>query len=602
MFRSEGRAAWPSLLIFGASLLLLAASIRTERWYQWAGVALLALACAPWHSLPANLLGLATVSYCAWQLASAIFISPVYAAEGIYQPLMFLGAFVAVANIGCERAAGLFRAGVALLAVLVLFGLLQYFQGAWHLDLGVWRHEDNPVRAAATFVTPNTFATAINMFLVPLAGLYLVHGSRRNLAFLLWLFAGLVASQSRGGMLACLAGLIYVALCLGLPALRQGKFRILHLLAGGIAVWAVLTFAGSSFFAGNSLFAEDALPAPAANPWLERGTAERPEIYATTLGLIREHPVAGAGASMFFPLFESVKPAALRDGTYYYAHNDYLQVWLEFGAIGIALLLLLATVALLIAFRAQRRAPADSLPLVCGAGLATSFAHAMVDFPLYVPFVLVIAGAYLGALAAHTGGRLPAAAAGLAGRVSGIVSPRIRWLLALAALLWLAQPMLAEMAVYRSIAVMERGDARDGIYWQSVARRLEPRHPAHYWAEATIWRDQAILTRNPQLAARADALYVEGALVNRYDAAILLSRIDLHRRHPDLLAQPAPPAEVLSWAERAAALRPQSLPAQAELALTLAYAGERDRARELARLLRQQYPDSALTRRLAAEL
>jgi O-antigen ligase len=572
-------------------LFLLAASIRTERWYQWAGVALLVLAGGPWRPLPANLLGLATILYCTWQLASAIFISPFYAAEGIYQPLMLLGAFVAFATLDRERAAGLFRAGVALLTLLVLLGLVQFVQGAWHLDFGVLRHDDNPLRAAATFVTPNSFATAINLFLVPLAALYVAHGSQRNLALALWLFAGLVATQSRGGMLACLAGLAYVALCLGFPVLRQGWIRVLQLLAGAAAVWVVLAVAGTAFVAE---IPKGAALAPASNPWLVRGTAERPELFAATLSLIREHPVAGAGANMFFPLLESVKPAALSGGIYYYAHNDYLQVWLEYGTPGIALLLFIATSALVGAFRAQRRTPADSLPLVCGAALATCFAHAMVDFPLYVPFVLMLTGALLGVLAAHAGDRWPAP--------KKIVSTRLRWVLALAGLLWLAQPMLAEMAVYRSIAVMERGDARDGIYWQSVARRLEPRHPAHYWAEAIIWRDQAILTRNPLLAAQADALYAEGAKVNRHDAAILLGRIDLHRRHADLLAQPAPPAEVLSWAERAAALRPQSLPAQAELALTLAYAGERERARELARALRQQYPDSALTRRLAAEL
>ena len=103
--------------------------------------------------------------------------------------------------------------------------------------------------------------------------------------------------------------------------------------------------------------------------------------------------------------------------------------------------------------------------------------------------------------------------------------------------------MFAEMAVYRSIAVLQRGDARDGIYWQSVARRLEPRHPAHYWAEATIWQEQALLTRNPLHAAQADALYTEGARVNKYEVANLIGRIELHRLHAELLKKPASPAE-----------------------------------------------------------
>lgn len=597
MQKLEGRAAWPSLFVLCAGLSLLAASLFTDRWYQWAGVALLALASAPWRSLPANLLGLVTVSYCAWQLVNAVFVSPVYAAEGIYQPLMLLGAFAAFAAVGRDRAVELFGAGVALVSGLVLLGLLQHFFGIWQFDLPVWRLPENPLRAAATFVTPNSFATAINMFLVPLAGLYLVGGSRRRLAIVLWLFAGLVASQSRGGMLAFLAGLAFVAVCLGFPVLRQGERRILHLLTGLLAVWIVVAFAGMFVPAAPG----DAARASAIAPWFGRGMVDRSDLYAATVGLIREHPVAGAGANMFFPLFEAVKPASLWDSEYFYAHNDYFQAWLEFGAPGIALLLLLVTAALVIARRAHRRAPGDAIPLACGAALATCFAHAVVDFPLYIPFILMLAGAYLGALAAHTGGRLPAPAARFADRALYVVSPPIRWALAVAALSWLAQPMLAEMAVLRSIVVLARGEARDGIYWQSVARRLEPRHPAHYWAEATIWREQAILTRNPLLAAQADALFVEGMRVNRYDVGNLLGRINLHRRHPALLKDAASPAEVLSWADRAATLRPQNLTVQAELARTLAYAGKRDLARAKARGLVEQHPNSKFARRLAAE-
>jgi len=572
--------------------------VRTERWYQWAGVALLALACAPWRSLPANLLGLVTVSYCSWQLANAVFVSPVYAGEGIYQPLMLLGAFVAFAMVDRNRVVELFGAGVALLSALVLLGLMQYFFGIWQFDLAVWHLADNPLRPAATFVTPNSFATAINMFLVPLAGLYIVRGSRRSLAIVLWLFAGLVATQSRGGMLAFLAGLAYVAVCLGLPALREGRRRILLVLAGWIAVWIVVVGAGTL---AVPVVPGGATLASASAPWMDRGTAERPELYMATLKLIREHPLAGAGANMFFPLFEAVKPASLQDSEYFYAHNDYLQVWLEFGAPGIALLLLLVIASLVIALRAHRRSPGNSTPFVCGAALATCFAHALVDFPLYIPFILMLSGAYLGALAAHSGGRLPAPAARFVDRALDVVSPPIRWALMLAVLTWLAQPMLAEMAVLRSIVLLARGEAGDGIYWQSVARRLEPRHPAHYWAEATIWREQAILTKNSLLAAQADALFTEGMQVNRYDVANLLGRINLHRRHSDLLTHAAPPAEILAWAERAAALRPQSLIVQAELARTLAYAGKPDLARAKARGLVEQYPNSKFARRLAAE-
>jgi hypothetical protein len=172
----------------------------------------------------------------------------------------------------------------------------------------------------------------------------------------------------------------------------------------------------------------------------------------------------------------------------------------------------------------------------------------------------------------------------------------------LAAFAWLAQPMVAEFAVWRSIVLLTRGETREALHWQSVARRLEPRHPAHYWAEATIWRGQAILTGNPLLGTRADEVFAEGTRVNPYDVANLLGRMEMHRRHPELLYKVAPRAEQIAWAERAASLRPVNLTVQAEVVRTFASAGELARAQQLARSLLAQYPESRLARRLAAEL
>jgi hypothetical protein len=418
---------------------------------------------------------------------------------------------------------------------------------------------------------------------------------------LFWLFAGLAASQSRGGLLAWMAGLGYVALCLGGAVLRREHKRVLRVLAGCLAVWVAVAAAGMVQLPGGDAGAGDMRTAM-VELWVGRGMAERPELYATTLEFIRERPLLGYGANMFFPLFETVKSAELRDSIYFYTHNDYLQAWLEFGAPGIVLLVALGASALWIALRACRRAPLDPLPLACGAALSACFAHAVVDFPFYIIFLLMLVGAYLGTLSRHVAGRGEEGVPQPPGGASLVRSRPIRWALALAALAWLAQPVVAEVAVLRSIVLLRHGEARDALYWQSVARRLEPRHPAHYWAEATIWRRQALLARNPLLAERADTLFAEGVRVNPYEVANLLGRAELHRAHGELLKHPAPPAEILAWSEQAARLRPQSLAAQGELVRSLAFAGEKRRAQVLARALAEKYPESNFPRRLAAEL
>ena len=566
---------------------------------------LLVLACAPWHALPANALSAVVVLFCGWQLGNALWATPAYSAESLYRPIILLAAFASVASIGRDAATRLFRAGVALLAVLVLVGLLQHFFGIWHLS-------QNPFRAAATFITPNSFATVINLFLLPLAVVYATR-ERSLLVYCLalWLFAGLVATQSRGGMLALFAGLAFTAACIGWAGVRRAGKPIARLLVGGAAVWILVVVAATLLgplmqgFSGASPW----LVAPpdvslSLDPWLGRATWDRAEIYATTLHLILERPWAGAGANMFWPLFEPLKPAIFGEKPFTFAHSDYLQIWLEFGALGLILFLALGAAALALARSISRGAAADPLPLACGSALASCFAHAAVDFPFYVPFVLIVVGGYLGALASGAGDSLHARAwRRVLAHAGGLIRPRVRWVLVLAVLAWLAQPVLAQLAGRRALEVLSQGSVEKGIYWQSVARRLEPRNAVHYWAEAVIWRELALDSGDRAHGAKADALFAQGIAANPpYEFNILLERVRLHRRYPHILEHPASPEEILSWVQRAVATVPFSLVGQVELAQALAYAGRRDEAKRVARTLLEGNPGSPLARMLVEEI
>jgi predicted Zn-dependent protease len=171
-----------------------------------------------------------------------------------------------------------------------------------------------------------------------------------------------------------------------------------------------------------------------------------------------------------------------------------------------------------------------------------------------------------------------------------------------AALCWLAQPVIAELAINRSLTVLQRGEVRDALYWFSVARRLEPRHAAPYWSEALIWRDQAIEAKEAAFAAEADALYVQGLRANPYEVVNLLGRVRLHREHPELLRPAATPDEILEWSKRAVNLRPQQPAVQAEYARSLANAGRLEDARKLAERLVDRFPESPAVKRLARDV
>ena len=187
-------------------------------------------------------------------------------------------------------------------------------------------------------------------------------------------------------------------------------------------------------------------------------------------------------------------------------------------------------------------------------------------------------------------------------KLGRIVTVPVRWALAIAALAWLAQPVLADLASRRAIEELSAGRADGGLYWQSVARRLEPRNAVHYWAEATIWRDQAEAAGDRALAARAEALFIEEIQVNPYEIAPYVELARFHRQYPQLFDRPKTPAEILDWTGKALKLRPDSLLVHAEHARALAFAGRAEEARRMLRGMQAWHPEAKLTRDLAAEL
>jgi hypothetical protein len=336
-----------------------------------------------------------------------------------------------------------------------------------------------------------------------------------------------------------------------------------------------------------------------------RGTSYRVDLAAVALGQIAERPFAGAGANTFWPLYEMAKPPMLDMGvTFPFVHNDYLQTWLEFGFPGIVLLCAVIGAGLAILLKGRRTQSENPVLCACGAASAGFFAHAAVDFPLYVPFPLMVIGAWLGALAACRGDA--PWAAGAPARLADRLQPRHARLLsgavAFAALAWLAQPVLAEFAARRALNELFAGRAREGVYWQTVARRLEPRSGRRCWEEGVIWRDQALETGDKEFAANADAAFSQGMLVDPYDVNNFVERARFHREHRQLLAQPASPEEILAWSAHVLSLRPYVLASQAEYARSLAFAGRTDEARRLAKAMAGQHPDSPVVRRLAADL
>jgi hypothetical protein len=121
-------------------------------------------------------------------------------------------------------------------------------------------------------------------------------------------------------------------------------------------------------------------------------------LFGDVIEAARAYMPLGSGIGTFVPVFQAFERPEYGFGDAYVnrAHNEYLELWLETGIVGlVAMLLLLAwgAVSFVSVWRvglpdARRR---DNL-LACAATLAPVLllAHSMVDYPLRTPALMAV--------------------------------------------------------------------------------------------------------------------------------------------------------------------------------------------------------------------
>ncbi|MEK7360212.1 MAG: O-antigen ligase family protein, partial [Planctomycetota bacterium] len=349
--------------------------------------------------LPITLLSLSVIFFSLYFLGHMLFLNPRYHSARIYYPFYILLPFIVFSCLEKETIKRIFKYGVFILLLLSFWGLLQHFTG-----LGVIVSMGG--RANAIFYTPNTFAAAINLFLLPLIALYVYpvrkkalpelsngvngRGTKKILICGLILYSALLAANSRGGYLALTTGFLFLICFLRWQILKEYRHRLLILAAGFAAVtliFKLLGIMGLSIWDTKRVF--DAV---------EHGETNRLVLYSIALKLIKENPWWGFGFFNFSSLFAIHKIPPFLDSTTNFVHNDYLQFWLENGLLGLLSLLAVITSFYFSVLKKRNEILKQQPPvlIMVGAAVTSIFAHAVVDFPLYIPALLVVLGAFLG--------------------------------------------------------------------------------------------------------------------------------------------------------------------------------------------------------------
>jgi hypothetical protein len=295
-------------------------------------------------------------------------------------------------------------------AGFALFGVYQKISGdPWR----IWPSWPPPVNAFSTFWYHGNAAAFLNMVWPIMVGL--AHANFRQngnhllravwIAFAAVTMLGLLLNVSKAGhfMLALLlTGYAAMAVC-GLPGTvrTQGWRRPL--------LWSVLLISALSG-AVAWLDWDESLARWAS--YLARDKMDsRAEVAVLCMPLVQKAGLFGFGPGTFDAVFQhhAAEVGWLNGIRWKFAHNDYLQTVIEWGALGLLTWGLLFFEGVRNAWRCLSRrlrwgevheSPSNPLYIGLSMSLAGVLLHAAVDFPLQIPGIQIYAAVVLGLLTA----------------------------------------------------------------------------------------------------------------------------------------------------------------------------------------------------------
>lgn len=294
-------------------------------------------------------------------------------------------------------------------------------------------------------------------------------------------FAALTLCTSRAAYVGIPAGLVVFAL-VSFFIVRRGALAHRGLFSVGILVFLALPLALGIMVGAESMAVRFKL--------LDLGVdAYREKLWFVTVPpMLSLDPWLGAGANMFDQLSLRYRGTGF-EGRAVHAHNDWLQLLVEYGRAGLVLGLAFFAVHLAAGWRnalrlAREMAPAGWLPqgmelgLVTGslAAAASQGMHALFDYRLHLPAVVLLLGLCAGWL---SGARIDPAARGVCRmpwwmRLAAFLLPALPgvWLVA-----WVAREAPAECRALQAENAMMRQEP--GRAWDLAAEGLsrQPGNP-----------------------------------------------------------------------------------------------------------------------------
>ncbi len=391
------------------------------------------------------------------------------------------------------------------------------------------------------FLDANMFSAMLNLIALPTAGYLLLHAHARKAsgylrpgalaAALLLMFYAVMLTRSRGSIVTLIFGLGLIAAFTFRHVPRRAFLSVL--------VLVFLAYLGAEWSLQGDLTAR---LGTLSNP--VSASPERLLIWQQSWLLLQHSPWWGVGVGLYPLVWARYRDPG--DGSAgYFAHNDYLQLWIEIGVPGVVLFLAVLAFAAWLFIRLVRngvppRVRIEAAGLI--AGLAAIAAHALIEFPFYIAPILIVYGLILARL------QYLALSHGKAGfwavrSVRYFSRSGFRAIVAAAALLplgYFATVAVSSHEMYRGVGLAEQGRLDEADSALTFAMRLRPDSDSVLVARADLRRH--ILGQNATLDAgqkatlfrHADEMLAQAEQLNPLRPTTHVIRAELYRLNPAL--------------------------------------------------------------------
>ncbi len=213
------------------------------------------------------------------------------------------------------------------------------------------------------------------------------------LHLLILLVASLVLSNSRAGVFSFILGVIVLIMCVGMSKPMRHLRKTLYI----TLITIVILLSGFVMQGGKTL--SDRFD------HLDNDIQIRLNIYKITLRAIGDFSYFGAGLGNFEPIFDMYRDSSLKNMTARidHAHNTYLEMMLELGVIGFAVLMISFITVNIIFIKGMLRRQKDYIFPLTGFAVSVVVAtHSLFDFSLEMPAIALTYSVILGVCCAQS--------------------------------------------------------------------------------------------------------------------------------------------------------------------------------------------------------